>query len=279
MRPVSSNVCFCVRCRHDEFEDETPGWDFHLTVREAEPPKRPSVLETQQKSVDAVHLKETSQNYVNEESAAPRAVVGEQVVGKKEEGEGGEVKSGGESNRLSNGIDPHLEAATAPVAPTVMTNHSPRSSALQESRLSTLSNDSTTTPVSIPNGLLEERTSAGEESSMEPVADESSLRSRHESAKSITEETRELDEYLNRSSLTNVLTDNQIVSIEAGAREGFERVGSGTGGVEEEEEEGRGAREVRIHYMCTYVCGVCMHAWPEGGLLCAGQYHVHAHAC
>lgn len=211
-------------------------------MREAEPPKRPSILETSQKSAEttkpAQPLKEVSQNYVNEVSAAPSAAVGGQLVDKREWGE----LQAGESNRLSNGLDPHVSA----VAPTVTTNHSPRSSALQESRLSTLSNDSNSSP--FENGLqTEEVTSAGEESSMEPVVDDSAARHRHTSARSVTEETRELDDYLNRSSVTSVLTESQIISMETSARaEGFERVGGGASREEEEEEDERGAGSLEV---------------------------------
>ena len=196
--------------------------------------------------METSHQKENSQNYVNEVSAAPNATVGEQVVGKKEEEEEGE-QAGGEANRLSNGLDPHL-AAAAPVAPNVTTNHSPRSSLLQESRLSTLSNDSNSSrPLS--NGLPTEQevTSTGEESSMETVVDDSVVRHRHESAKSITEETRELDDYLNRSSVTSVLTDSQVSSMEASIHvEGFERIGGGVSRhMEEDEEEDERGAEVK----------------------------------
>lgn len=71
---------------------------------------------------------------------------------------------------------------------------------------------------------------------MEPVADDSAVRNRHMSAKSISEETRELDDYLNRSSVTSILTDSQISSMETSAHaEGFERVG---GANSEEDLEG-----------------------------------------
>lgn len=228
-------------CRQEEIEDNKPDWNFNLTVREADTSSRPSILEAPQKSVETSHLKENSQNYVNEVSAAP---VEEQVVGKKEEEEG--EHAGGESNRLSNGLDPHL-AAAAPVTPNVTTNHSPRSSVLQESRLSTLSNDSNSSrPLS--NGLPteQEMTSTGEESSMQPVGDDA-VRHRHETVKSITEETRELDDYLSRSSVTSVFTENQVSNMEASINvEGFERVGGMVRrDVEDDEENERGA-EVRF---------------------------------
>lgn len=241
-QPYFISSLFFIHLRQDEFEDQNPEWDFHLTVREAEPPQRPSILETSQKSAaeatkPAQPLKE--QNYVNEVSAAPSAAVG---VGKKE-------LQAGESNRLSNGLDQHLSAVAPIAVPTVTTNHSPRSSALlQENRLSTLSNDSNSTPFA--NGLLtEELTSAGEESSMEPVVDDSAARYRHESAKSITEETRELDDYLNRTSVTSVLTESQIISMETSARnEGFERVGgvASREDLEEDEEDERGAGSLEV---------------------------------
>ena len=57
------------------------------------------------------------------------------------------------------------------------------------------------------------------------MAEDSETRNRHDSVKSITEETKELDEYLNRSSVTSVLGESQIGNIEMGA-EGYERIGS-----------------------------------------------------
>lgn len=234
LTPPGGIILAYAHCRGQEDEDQGADWDFHLTVREAEPPKRPTIMEPSQKPTEVTQpLKETGQNEV---SAAPGAALGGHVE------EGREVMAG-KSNRLSNGLDPH-QAAAAPVAPTVVTNHSPRSSALQETRLSTLSTDSNPGPLLNGLPMEQELASTGEQSSMEQVVDESAVRNRHRIVQSVTEETRELDDYLNRSSVTSVLTESQIFGIEASAHaEGFERIGGGSS--EEDLEGGASSLEVR----------------------------------
>lgn len=231
-------------------------------MRESEPPKRTTILvSSPQKPPTEVFqpLQEISQNYVNEVSAPSASLEGGLIQGDLEEdveGEGEKEgrRSLGDTQRLSNGLDPHQASSAVPlVAPmtttTVSTNHSPRSSALQESRPPTTLSDTPSSPAPSspalpPNGLPTEQelTSAGEgSSSREVVVDDSVVRNRHESVRSISEETRELDDYLNRSSVTSVLTDSQISSMEMSVQnEGFERVAS------EESLEGGGAAEESV---------------------------------
>lgn len=232
--------------RNDEYPDEMGDWDFHLTVRESEPPQRSSILESSQRSTELDPAsKETSQNHVSDLPAAgamatpittPTApttttttttAAAQQQVG-KEESTG---KEGG-AQRLSNG---HVSPPPPP-----LTGQSPPSSTLQDCRLSTLSTESNSS--SLSNGMVfpteQELSSMGEESSQQAV-DDSQTRHRHESAKSITEETKELDEYLSRNSVTSVLTESQEGGGAMGmglshARE-FERIG---GSSEEDLERG-----------------------------------------
>lgn len=202
-------------------------------MREAEPPKRTSILEASQKSTEVSQpQKDTSQNHVSELPAASATATPttEQQVGEETPQTGGSKEEG--EHRLSNGLEPH----------TMPTDHSPPSSTLQDCRLSTLSTESNS---SLSNGVVfpteQELSSAGEESSMGTVED-SETRHRHESAKSVTEETRELDEFLNRSSVTSVLAESQLSRIETSlhAKE-FERVGGSS-----EEDLERGGEEAGL---------------------------------
>ena len=238
-------------------------------MREAEPIKRPAIA-----TAISQPLKET-QNHITEVPVVPvvpsdplpsadAGIHGEEVLKSKaseqrveeEKGEGKEEGQTGSEHRLSNGLDSHLPASipVVPMAdppdppmvpdspasaadPALATSDSPRSSALEESRLSTLSDDKP-----VPNGLPTEQelTSSGEESSMEAVADHKAG-DRHLSVISISEETRELDDYLNRSSVTSVLTDSQIATMQTSGD--FERLGSGAS-EDDLERGGGGARSL-----------------------------------
>lgn len=206
-------------------------------MRETEPPKRPNILESsqqrqqqqQQESAEINQpLKGAEQNHVSKLSRTKQPEQQQVIVEHSE-------TTSDDSNRLSNGLEPHQAATTDNV---VTTTHSPRTSALRESHLSTLSNESNSSVLSNGVGFSVEQevSSTGEESSMEVVED-SEARSRHKSARSITEETRELDEFLNRSSVTSILTDSQVSSMDTNLQSAtaFERVGSGSG---EEDLEG-----------------------------------------
>ena len=186
-------------------------------MREAEPPKRGSILEASQKPKEASQpLKESSQNHVSELPAASATPITQQQVEKTEEEGSGAKEKESETHRLSNGhVSPPPPAAS----------HSPPSATLQDCRLSTLSNESNSSALSNGSAFRteQERSSMGEESSMEVVGG-SHTRGRHESAKSVSEETRELDELLNRSSVTSVLTDSQVGGASMDAKE-FEHVG------------------------------------------------------
>lgn len=199
-------------------------------MREVEPPKlRTSILETSQQPRESNDpLKEINQNHVYDLPAVSAAT----TTGRLGQSEESPQVGSGEGNRLSNGLDPHQVAAAA----VVTTNHSPRSSA----RLSALSTNSNT---SLDLPTEKELSTTGEESSMEVVNDSES-RQRHESARSISEETRELDEFLNRSSVTSVLTESQISSMSTDIHhQQFERIGEGGASSEENLVGGGGARD------------------------------------
>ena len=218
-------------CRNSQYEDdELSQWDFHLTVREAEPTPRSTILETAQKPIELNHpVKDpTPQNHMVEVLTSSSAG---SSSGQQQEG-----SLTSESNRLSNGVsEPNMIAAgTASIIDTSL--------ALQDARLSTLSTESNT---SLSNGFnfsVEDKVATSGESSTETVVDTSSVsHNRHESIKSISEETRELDEFLNRSSVTSVLTESQVSSIQgSSSHEAYERVGSGG---EEDSERGGSAAE------------------------------------
>ncbi len=216
-------------------------------------PERTSTLETKSRESG-----DSGQNHHVIEMPAVSAAVGSN--GEEEEGNKTSSSSSSESNRLSNGLEAHQDSAGA----VGTTSLSPRSSALQDNtRLSSLSTSSSSSSGS--NGYrlsTEQEVATSGEASME-IVDESVGTNRHENVKSISEETRELDEFLNRSSVTSVLTDSQISSLDSsishqeeggggGEGEEFERIVGGGSSEEDLERERKHEETVRyLLRLCT----------------------------
>ena len=165
------------------------------------------------------NIRQLEQDYrISEEEAEGR---GEKVVEveNKEEVESSPRNSTA-SNRLSNGLDSKSLTATSDSAP-VLPNHSPRSSSVsQDIRLSTLSADLNS---SLPNGLehsAEQEVATAGEPSVGGALEDSFGASRHVS---ISEHTRELDEFLNRSSMNSLLMDDSQLENILSHRE-FEKI-------------------------------------------------------
>lgn len=223
-------------CRDDQFDDDDASWNFEIgTVRESKPATRGLVPNMAEFPPPMAPTPEQPLNYA-EKMPASSAIGGnfrqlEQEV--EEEKRVGEGKRGEESkedesllqnsagsNRLSNGLDSKSTSDSM----TVLPNHSPRSSSLsQDIRLSTLSTDLNP---SLPNGLgnsAEQEVATTGESSREVVVEDSMGINRHES---ISEHTRELDEFLSRSSVVGDSRPNSILCPEE--FETFETIGSGS---------------------------------------------------
>ena len=148
-----------------------------------------------------------------------------------------------EVNRRSNGFDSQtLAAALTSDTSADPLNYSPRSSISQGSRLSSISTDLDPT---LPNGLElheEQKVATSGESSMEAFVD-MSLSERHGS---VSEETRELDEFLSRSSMAS---NYQVESI---LYQEFDRTGEGSG----EDGGHEGEERPRANSVRAWGCGL-----------------------
>ena len=174
-------------------EEESTNWDFNpSTVREIDPPTRSTILD------------QTRQNHV-----LPPLVTGKAMQ-----------EETPETNRFTNGLEPYQPSVGAAIT----TDLSSRSSSHQESKLQDDNLHTINTELGSPlsNGFRQSSEQEGattdqfskEDSSVEAVNKPVSgtRHERTESVKSVTEETRELDELLNRSSVTSVFTDSPVSS-------------------------------------------------------------------
>ena len=238
------SVCLsflCIHtCRNDQQEEgDDDEWVFG-TVRNAIPAPRGAISTVEASQPPAAPLSSTAQmNHAEVSSPVPTGNGRQQeselkpagsnleqrntrveVASAEEEKENtleGSARhfTESESNRLSNGIDSRPPAGE-PMA--VISNHSPRASALSEEN----------NGLALPNGLgtTGQEVATSGEPSRDLSVDDTGISMRHES---ISEHTKELDELLKRTSVTSVLsTDNQELG---GA---FERIGGSSSSSDEE---------------------------------------------
>ena len=253
--------------RDEQFDDneDAKGWDFP-TIREKEPATRGALPNMENSQSPALlssvavinHTEEArtpspigngqqEERYFQRESEKElerrRRVEQDRAEEEKEnklvdsfKGENPSRHSA-ESNRLSNGID-SKPPSSDPMA--VISNHSPHTSMFTADDghpSTTLGTDLSST---LQNGLgplsAEQEVATSGEPSHDVLVGDSH---RHDS---ISEHTRELDDYLKRSSAISVLSDTQEEN--AMYRGEFERVGGGSSSGSDEESGSRGISAV-----------------------------------